>query len=149
MKAISFLAALIILVVLAGCGGSSQPGPHIGNPVGPFVLTVSQSSDTVSSFKGDKGGAISPIGSAATGHLPSALVIESPETFQHNVFVTDAGSNNLTVFNLDSATGMLKATGTSVTTGTNPVALALFENFPSQSAPPMIYVLNQGSNSIS
>jgi 6-phosphogluconolactonase (cycloisomerase 2 family) len=148
MKAIGFSATFIVFVMLLGCG-SSQNGPRIGGPVGPFLITLSQSSSTILSFKGNDSGAISPIGSAQTGSSPSALVVELPETFQPHVFVTDSGTNTLTVFNLDSNTGMVTPAGISAATGTNPVAIALLENFSSQAAPPTIYVLNQGSNSIS
>jgi 6-phosphogluconolactonase (cycloisomerase 2 family) len=114
---------------------------------------VGQTSDNLLNFKTTDSGAISFISSSATGHAPSTVLIQSPNTFQHNVYVTDSASNNLTLFNMDSASGALTPTGTSASVGSNPMAIAAFEGptTPTSVQPQFgfIYVLNQGSNSIS
>ena len=140
MKTFISCAVLIVLIACIGCGSHSQI-PLPPGAVGPFILTVGQNADTLFNFKMDNAGAISPLASSPTGHAPSALVIQSPETFQQNVFVADSGSNNLTVFNLDTTTGKLTQAVPPVPVGTNPIAIASFSGF--------IYVLNQGSNNIS
>lgn len=150
MKALILSLVATLALLLVGCGGGG-PVIHIGSPVGPFVLTVSPASSNVSSFKGSNSGSISPISSPAAGTSPSAILIESPETFQHNVFVTDSATNRLTLLNLDSQTGVLTNTGFSVPVGANPIALALRDGPTAPNAPQIgyVYVLNQGSNNIS
>ena len=150
MKAGAFSVVFLALLAWNGCS-SQRPIPH-GSPVGPFILTAGQTSDAVFSFKGDNGGALSPVSSLPVGHSPSALLIQSPQTLQQNVFVADAGSNNLAVLNLDPMSGMLSSTGISVATGANPIAITIFGGPPNPTVQPefgFIYVLNQGSNNIS
>lgn len=144
------VATLAVLFALAGCsGGGSAPRPHPGSPVGPFVLTVSRSTNTLLSFKVDNSGALIPVSDVTTGTSPSAFIIESPQTFQQNVFVIDFGSNDLTRFNLDATTGVLSQAGNPIVTGGNPVAINLFTGFTNAGAPfGFIYVLNQASGSI-
>lgn len=150
MKNAFAIAILILWFALAGCGGgSSTPGPHIGGPVGPFVLTVSQTTNTLLSFKGDNSGALTPVSDVTTGTSPSAFLIQSPQTFQQNVYVVNSGSNNLTRFNLDATTGVLTQAGNPIITGGNPVAISLFTGFTNSGAPfGFTYVLNQASGTI-
>jgi 6-phosphogluconolactonase (cycloisomerase 2 family) len=151
LKAIilSFLSCLAFL--LAGCGGSGS-GPHIGSPIGPFVLTVNPASAIVASFKGNTAGEISPISSAATSGTPSALAFQANDTFELHILVTDS-SNTLKEFNLDAQTGMVTPSGISMVTGTNPIDIAVWNGATVASGPApgvgFVYVLNQGSNSIS
>ena len=103
MPKIVLMSLFVLMLILAGCSsGSNNPGLPPSRAVGPFVLTVSQASDTLFSFKEENSGAISPVSSAPTGHLPTALLIQTPQTSQQNVFVINSGSNDLTRFNLDS-----------------------------------------------
>jgi 6-phosphogluconolactonase (cycloisomerase 2 family) len=150
MKPILLSAILFCSCMFTGCGGNSG-GPHIGSPVGPFVAAVGQTSDNLFNFKGSNSGAISPISSSATGHAPSAVLITSPDTLDHAVYVTDSVSNNLTIFNMDSSSGALMPMGISVAVGSNPVAIAIAGGASSSPQPQFgfIYVLNQGSNNVS
>jgi len=152
MKVTSISGALIILFAIAGCGGDSII--HTGGPTGPFLFMVGQTSDNLFTFTGSDSGAISPMSSVPTGHAPSAVVMESLSSFQMNLFVADSASNNVAVFNIDPSTGRVSPTGISVAVGANPIAIGLRE--PSGIGGPNIpvddgalYVLNQGSNSIS
>jgi 6-phosphogluconolactonase len=152
MKAILTSACLIFFLVLTSCGDSN--GPHIGHPIGPFVFTVGQTSDNLFSFKGSNTGSISPVSSAVTGHAPSAVVMQSFDISRMNLYVTDAASNNVVVLSLDPESGMAGGTGITVPVGSNPIALGLRGAFGTVSANgPLdmgaLYVLNQGSNSIS
>ena len=152
MKAITFSVVLAVFLGLTGCSSNSNPPITHGGPVGPFIVTAGQTSDTVFNFKGDSAGAISQISSLPVGHSPSALLIQSPETSQQNVFVADAGSNNLTVLNLDPMSGMLSSAGISVSVGANPIAITFFGGPPNPPVQPQfgfIYVLNQASSNIS
>jgi 6-phosphogluconolactonase (cycloisomerase 2 family) len=152
MKAIGTSIVILVLFALAGCGGSTV---HIGgSPIGPFVFIVGQTSDNLFTFKGSDSGAISSMGAVSTGHAPSAVIMESLSSFQMNLFVTDSASNNLAVFNLDPSTGAVSSAGISMATGSNPIAIGLRP--PSGIGAPntpvdrgALYVLNQGSNSIS
>ncbi|MBZ5532057.1 MAG: lactonase family protein [Acidobacteriia bacterium] len=152
MKALILSLVAISVLLLVGCGGGG-PVIHIGSPVGPFVLTVSPASSNVSSFKGSNSGAISPISSPAAGTSPSAILLQSPEIDLINVFVTDSATNRLTLLNLDFQSGVLTNTGFSVPVGSNPMGLALWGGATVANAPQpqfgFVYVLNQGSSSIS
>jgi 6-phosphogluconolactonase len=147
MKAIliSIIIAITVLFIVAGCGGG--PTIHTGSPIGPFVFMVGQTSDNLFSFKGSDSGAISPLASTATGHAPSAVVMELFSTFQMNLYVTDAAANSLSVFSLDATSGMASQTGITVPVGANPIALGLRGSVGADRGD--IYVLNQGSNTIS
>ena len=153
MKAILISACLTFFLILTSCGGDST-GPHIGHPIGPFIFTVGQTSDNLFSFKGSDAGGISPVSSAATGHAPSAIVMQGFDISRMNLYVADAGSNNVTVFNLDPMSGMAGTTGITVPVGSNPIALGLrgASGVGTTTGPVdrgALYVLNQGSNSIS
>jgi 6-phosphogluconolactonase (cycloisomerase 2 family) len=152
MKVTFISGALIILLAVAGCGGNSTV--HIGGPTGPFLFMVGQTSDNLFTFTGSGSGAISVMASVPTGHAPSAVVMEALSSFQMNLFVADSADNNLTVFNIDPSTGRVSPAGISVATGANPTAIGLRP--PSGIGSPntpvdrgALYVLNQGSNSIS
>src|SRR5262249_3508195 len=155
MKAILTFGSLILICLLSiitGCGNSS--GPHFGSPIGPFLFMVGQTSDNLFTFRGSNSGAISGTASAPTGHAPSAVVMESFSIDQMNLVVADSASNNLTVFALDPSSGMVSGTGISAAVGSNPIAIGLRR--PSGSGAPntpvdrgAVFVLNQGSNSIS
>lgn len=152
MKAIFTSGALIVLFI-AGCGGGSSV--HLGgSPIGPFLFMVGQTSDNVFTFRGSDSGSISAMASTPTGHDPSAVLMESLSIFQINLFVADSASNNLAVLCLDPTTGMVSSTGISVAVGSNPTAIGLRP--PSETSAPntpvdrgALFVLNQGSNSIS
>jgi 6-phosphogluconolactonase (cycloisomerase 2 family) len=154
MKTTGFIASFALVLLssfLIGCGSSVHIGGH---PVGPFVFTVGQGSDNVFSFKGSNSGAISPISSAATGHAPSAIQLQSFETFRQSLYVTDSASNNLTVFALDSTSGAVSGTGVSFPVGTNPIAIGLrgASGVGTTTGPVdlgFVYVLNQGTSDIS
>lgn len=151
MKTTFISGVLIVLLAIAGCGGSTI---HTGSPIGPFVFMVGQTSDNLFVFRGSDNGTIAPMASAATGHAPSAVLMEAFSSFQANLYVTDAASNNLTVFSLDQSSGMVSPSGITVPVGSNPIAIGLrppsgigVPNTPVDRG--TVYVLNQGSNSIS
>lgn len=153
MKAILISVLLTFSLLLTSCGGSTH-GPQIGSPIGPFLFTVGQTSDNLFSFKGSNSGGISPVSNTATGHAPSAIVMQGFDISRMNLYVADAASNNITVFNLDPSSGMAATTGITVAVGTNPIAIGLRDasgiaiaNAPLDRV--ALYVLNQGSNSIS
>jgi 6-phosphogluconolactonase len=153
MKAAFVSGVLIVLLAVAGCGGNSRV-PVIGRPTGPFLFMVGQTSDNLFTFRGSDSGAISPMASVATGHAPSAVVMESLSSFQMNLFVADSASNNLAVFNIDPTTGTVNPTGITVPVGANPIAIGLRGPSGTGGANTTLddgalYVLNQGSNSIS
>lgn len=153
MKATILSLIGTVAILFAGCGGGSSPIIRIGSPVGPFVLTVSSASASVSSFKGSDTGTISPISSPAVGASPSAIQVFSPETPLQNVFVTDSTMNRVSLLSLDSQTGVLTNTGFSAPTGASPIGLALWLGatvaIPSVPEFGYVYALNQGSSSLS
>jgi 6-phosphogluconolactonase (cycloisomerase 2 family) len=115
---------------------------------------VGQTSDNLFTFRGSNSGAISSTTSVPTGHAPSAVVMESFDIDEMILFVANSASNNLAVLSLNPATGTATPTGISATAGSNPVAIGL--RAPSGIGAPntpvdrgAVFVLNQGSNSIS
>jgi 6-phosphogluconolactonase (cycloisomerase 2 family) len=154
MKAILISSWLTFFLVLTSCGGNSGGGPHIGHPVGPFIFTVGETSNNLFSFQGSDSGAISPIASTSTGSAPAAVVMQGFDIASFNLYVADSAANNVTVLNLNPASGMASSTGITVPVGSNPMALGLRQasgivvaNTPIDRG--ALYVLNQGSNSIS
>lgn len=152
MKATLTSGVLIVLFIITGCG--SRSSPHFGSPIGPFLFMVGQTSDNLFSFRGSDSGEISPFASTATGHAPSAVVMESFSIDQINLYVADSAANNLTVFALDPSSGAVTPSGISAAVGSNPIAIGLRQ--PSGVSAPntpvdrgAVFVLNQGSNSIS
>lgn len=154
MKATFTSGLLIVVLAIAGCGGSSTHLPGSGGPIGPFLFMVGQTSDNLFTFRGSDSGAISAMASAPTGHAPSAVIMESLSIDQMNLFVANSASNTLAVLSLDPSTGAATPSGISVAVGSNPIAIGLRP--PSGVSTPntpldrgAIYVLTQGSNSIS
>ncbi|HET9839604.1 MAG TPA: beta-propeller fold lactonase family protein [Candidatus Angelobacter sp.] len=146
--------ALSLVFIFIGCGGSSTHPPGPGSPIGPFVFMVGQTSDNLFTLKGSDSGAISAMTSTSTGHAPTAVLMEALSSFQMNLFVANSVDNNVTVFSLDPSTGVASPTGISAGVGAHPSAIGLRP--PSGTAGPgtpvdhgSLYVLNQGSNSIS
>src|SRR5436305_14244487 len=88
MKVTFISGVLIVLLAVAGCGGSSSR-IHTGSPTGPFLFMVSQTSDNLFTFKGSDNGTISAMASVPTGHAPSAVIMEVVSSFQMNLFVAD------------------------------------------------------------
>jgi 6-phosphogluconolactonase len=151
MKTVHTFALVSLILVVASCGSSVHVG---GSPVGPFIFTVGKTSDNLFSFRGSDSGAISMASSAATGRAPSAVVMVPFSSFQQVLYVADSASNNLTVLNLNSTTGMVAPTGITFPVGVNPVAIGLRGSsgvVTSTGSPDFgaLYVLNQGANSIS
>jgi 6-phosphogluconolactonase (cycloisomerase 2 family) len=151
MKGLLASALALLLVIAAGCGGSNI---HVGGGrVGPFLFMVGQASNSLFSFQGSTAGSLSPITSAATGQAPSAVALEVFDTSEQNLYVTNAASNNLSVFGVGPTSGMVTPSGITIAVGTNPIAVGL--RGPSgtlisgQVDRGDLYVLNQGSSSIS
>ncbi|HKD82484.1 MAG TPA: beta-propeller fold lactonase family protein [Candidatus Angelobacter sp.] len=147
MKAIFVSALIALLVMTAGCGSSHNI--RVGSPIGPFIFMVGENSDNVLTLKGSDSGAIAPSTIASTGHAPSAVTLLSLSTTQINLFVTNSGSNTVSVLNLDPTTGVANPAGITANVGTNPMDIALREPLFNGTDFGAIYVLNRGSNSIS
>jgi len=144
--------AFIALLLTAGCG--SENHLTFGHPIGPFLFTVGQTSDNLFSFQGSDSGAISPIASTSTGSAPASVVMQSFDIDTFNLYVADSAANNVTVLHLNPASGMANSTGITVPVGSNPMAMGLRQasgtsalNVPFDRG--ALYVLNQGSSSIS
>jgi len=151
MKGLLASALALLLVIAAGCGGSNI---HVGGGrVGPFLFMVGQASNSLFSFQGSTAGSLSPITSTATGQAPSAVALEIFDTSEQNLYVANEASNNLSVFSVGPTSGMVTPSGITIPVGTNPIAVGL--RGPSgtlisgQVDRGDLYVLNQGSNSIS
>ena len=153
MKPAVALILVTALLLFAGCGGSDNQ-ITFGHPIGPFLFTVGQTSDNLFSFQGSNSGAISPIASTSTGSAPAAVAMQGFDIDTFNLYVADSAANNVTVLKLNPTSGMASSAGIIVPVGSNPMALGLRQ--ASGNPPPntpvdrgALYVLNQGSNSVS
>lgn len=131
----------------------SSPIIH-GSPVGPFVFTSSRTSNSVISFSASNSGAITPIGAPSTVQTPSSMGLQIFDTSDQNLYVTNAASNTVSVLKVDSRSGLAAPVGTAVPVGTSPIAIGVRGATGSFDASGevdrgAVYVLNQGSNSIS
>jgi len=148
------VALVLVTALLLSAGCSSDHQLTFGHPIGPFLFTVGQTSDNLFSFQGSNSGAISPIASTSTGSAPAAVAMQSFDIDTFTLYIADSAANNVTVLNLNPTSGMASSTGIIVPVGSNPMALGL-RPASGTSAPntPIdrgaLYVLNQGSNSIS
>jgi len=150
----SAFALLLVTALLLSAGCSSDHQLTFGHPIGPFLFTVGQTSDNLFSFQGSNSGAISPIANTSTGSAPAAVAMQSLDIETFNLYVADSAANNITVLKLDPNSGRAGATGITVPVGSNPTALGVRQpSGNSASSLPIdrgaVYVLNQGSSSIS
>ena len=97
------------------------------DPTGRFAyVTIGTSPGAVRAFAINAAaapalGTLTPLGAAATGAAPRAIVVDPTGRF---VYTANSGSNNLSAFLINQATGELVA-GSPVAVGTAPVALTV------------------------
>src|SRR5262249_1000842 len=142
MKAFIRIISLILVMAVAGCGGSSSTA--ISTPIA-FLYVIGQGSNSIQALKEVPTGEISgqPISSFPTSPIPVAMALHPSKNF---VYVANSASNAVTGYSLNHSTGVLTPVGTAITptkVGTNPVGLGVSSNGQ------FLFVLNQGSASIS
>lgn len=107
-----------------------------------FAYVTNAADDTLSGYVVDANdGALLPVGTPiATGNSPYAIVATQDK---RHVFVGNEGSNDISAFEVDTATGALTAVaGSPFAAGTDPQALALYSNES------YLYVASAGSDSV-
>ena len=148
-------ALLAILLFITSCSGNGNPSFQPTRPelLGPFLFMVGQTSDTLFIFKEADSGALSLVASPATGHTPVSIAVQGTAIFQPTLFVLNAADNTVSAVNLDPRTGIATPAGSPAMTGSNPVAMGIRNGVGIVSSTVSdfgtLYVLNQGSNSIS
>jgi 6-phosphogluconolactonase len=141
MKALIRITALLMVIAVAGCGGSSSSTTKAI----AFLYVVGQGSNDIVGLKEGPDGSLSSISvpSFATNPIPVALALHPLRNF---VYVANSTSNTVSGFNLNHATGILTPVGTAVVpspVGTNPISVGV------NSGGQFLFVLNQGSSNIS
>jgi 6-phosphogluconolactonase len=141
MKALIRIAALLMAMAVAGCGGSSSTTPKTI----AFLYVVGQGSNNIFGFDERSDGSLSSFSTPpfAASPIPMALALHTSKNF---VYVANSTSNTVSGFNLNHATGILTPVGTAVPpsiVGANPISVGV------DSGGQFLFVLNQGSANIS
>ncbi len=119
---------------------------------GEFAYVTNAGDDSLSAYTIDATtGALLAVGTPiATGTSPFAIVGTEDKRY---VFVGNEGNNDISAFAVDAATGTLTAVpGSPFATGTDPRALALFQDYLNDSYEPVVaylYVASGGSDNLS
>lgn len=139
MKALMRFVALLAIIALSGCGGSSGATFKIA-----YLYAVGQGTNAVVGLSVQSDGELFtlPVAQFATNPIPVALAATPNRNF---VYVANSTSNTVSGYTLDHASGNLAPVGNALpptTVGTNPVSLGV------DSTGQFLFVLNQGSNNI-
>ncbi len=144
MKAFFLISLLFLAVLLTGCLGSSSSKTA---PTLAFVYVVGQGDNAIRGLSEKSTGDLAPLTVSAfdTNPIPVSIAVHPSKNF---LYVPNFTSNTVAGFNIDHVSGLLTPVGTAlppvpITGQTGPVALGV------NSAGTFLYVLNQGSGSIS
>lgn len=151
MRAGIFAAALALVMVAAGCGGSSNSTPGSTGGGNSSVYTFGPATNSVLGFSQNSSGALIPFKNSATtptGSIPIAMVLHPSLKL---TFIANNADGTITILVRDPSTGFLSTPPLPpgvlnppppIIAGTNPIAMVMT---PSGN---FVYVLNQGTNSI-
>ncbi|HYL55486.1 MAG TPA: beta-propeller fold lactonase family protein [Gemmatimonadales bacterium] len=107
----------------------TQPVSVAVDPSGKFAYVANFGSNTVSMFIIDSStGALRPIGSPVPAGLGPVSVAVAPDQsgrFGRFAYVANAGSNDVSMYSIDSATGALTPIGSAVTAQFRPISVAV------------------------
>jgi 6-phosphogluconolactonase len=120
------------------------PSSVAADPAGKFVYApttngTASSPGEVSMYAINATGALASTGTIAAGTDPGVVAVDPSGKF---AYVTNASSNNVSMYTIDGATGALTSVGT-IATGTNPDAVAV------DPSGKFVYVTNYSSNNVS
>jgi 6-phosphogluconolactonase len=106
----------------------TQPSSIMVAPNGKFIYVLNSGSNTITQFSIASDGTLTKVGNdVQTGTLPVAITIDSQQRF---VAVANKTSGNVSFYRVDSSSGALTEFGSSpVTTGNNPIALTIQNNY--------------------
>jgi len=107
----------------------TQPASVAVDPSGKFAYVANFGSNTVSMFTIDTStGALTPIGSpvpAGSGPVSVAVAPAASGKFAKFAYVANRGSNDVSMYSIDSATGALTPMGSPVTAQFRPISVAV------------------------
>jgi 6-phosphogluconolactonase len=132
-----------------GSAPASSPSSVAVDPFGRFVYVTNDQSSSVSAFRINKSGALSPVAGSPfpTGnHLDGEAMSEAVDPLGRFVYVSSMNSNNISAFRISKNGGLTLVNGSPFTAGPRgelPGAMAadLFGRF--------LYVANEGNDTIS
>jgi DNA-binding beta-propeller fold protein YncE len=155
IRALTFTLLLAALLIATSCGGGGAPmqGPG-GQRLGPYVFVVGPTSNQLFTFKEADNGTLSQIATTPVGSGPIAIAVQATTVFQPTLFVLNSGDNTVSAVDVDARNDIFSPTGITAPTGAHPVAMDLrigagLDSNPAKSDFGTLFVLNQGSNSIS
>jgi YVTN family beta-propeller protein len=129
--------------------GAVDPQSIAVDPTGKFAYVMSGGCDggvggyvsmyTISPTTGVLASIGSPVSTHGFGDYPGSINVDP---FGKFAYVTNSGSNDVSVYTIDAATGALASTGT-IAAGTDPVFVAV------DPSGKFAYVANSGSNDVS
>jgi 6-phosphogluconolactonase (cycloisomerase 2 family) len=140
MKSLIRVTAVLTILSLAGCGGSSSGATSTV----AFLYAVGQGVNAILGFTVQSDGQLSGVAvpQFSTNPAPVALAV----TPNHNlVYVANSTSNTVSGFSVNHQSGVLSPIGNALPptpVGTNPISVAV------DSTGQYLFVLNQGSNNI-
>src|ERR1051326_207398 len=101
-ETVRFVVALIVPVLLSGCGAVKTPPPP-PPPAQRFAIVANSSSNNLSTFTVDpQTGNLTPKNTVATGGMNSRIVALAPSG--RVAYVANLDSNDISVFTVDPTT---------------------------------------------
>jgi 6-phosphogluconolactonase len=139
MKAFIYTMAVLAIMALAGCGGSSTTTVKVA-----YLYAVGQGTNAVLGFTEQNDGELQglSVSQFTSNPIPVAMAATPADNF---VYVANSTANTVSGYALNHASGVLTPVGNAVPptpVGTNPISVGV------DSSGQFLYVLNQGSNNI-
>lgn len=100
----------------------SNPGQIAAHPTNSSLYVLNRASNTVTIYAINSGGALTVLGSVATGRVPAGILAHPNGAF---VFVANSGTANVSLFRVQINRGLTPAAESPFTVGAGPTALAL------------------------
>ncbi len=150
MRAGIFAAALALVVVTAGCGGSTNSTPGSTGGGGSSVYTFGPATNAVLAFSQNSSGALLALSTPTTptGSVPVAMVLHPSLKL---AFIVNNADGTVTVRVRDTSTGILSVPPLPpgvlnppppIIAGISPIAMVMTPNGN------FVYVLNQNTNTV-
>ena len=124
-KKIDFPALIVVSILLSACGGGGNSGTATGTNAAGFAYVANSGDSTISQYTIDAYGALSPIGTIASGANPNSVTIHPAGKF---VYVANSGDQVISQYTISAGGGLVPmspATVPSGSPGSAPVSIAV------------------------
>ena len=122
---IDFPALIVVSILLSACGGGGNSGTATGTNAAGFAYAANSGDSTISQYTIDANGALSPIGTIASGANPNSVTIHPAGKF---VYVANSGYQVISQYTISAGGGLVPmspATVPSGSPGSAPVSIAV------------------------